>query len=690
MATLLFEIGTEEIPARFMEGAFQYMESFIKEKFKELRIDFEKARATGTPRRLILFVEGIAEKQKDLEQEIIGPPAKVAFDATGNVTKAGEGFAKAQGVSIDELKIKETPKGEYVYIVKREEGKPTKELLPEILREMVLKFPWPKSMRWGKRKIRFARPIHWFLALFDGEVIKFKVSDIESSNVTYGHRFLAPDPIMVNSPEEYSLAMEKAFVIYDHEKRKALIKEQVLKEAEAVNGVPDDDEDLLNEVTFLVEYPIATCGKFDRKYLDLPQEVLTTTMKEHQRYFPVFNQKGEIMPYFIVVNNIKAEDMDLITRGNERVLKARLADAKFFYDEDKKVPLENMFEKLKNVLFQEKLGTSYEKVMRFRKIANTLAERLVPEKKEKIDRCCILAKADLESQMVNEFDELQGIMGREYAYAQGEDPEVAEGIFEHYLPRHSKDKLPETDTGAIVGIADRIDTIVGCFGIGLIPTGSEDPYGLRRDALGIIQVILHKNYRVSLNHLTDMALEMLKDKLERNPSEIKAEVLNFFRQRLYNLWISEGYRYDIVDAILEVGFDDIVDAKKRLDALTNLSKDPQFESLMTTFKRVVNIIPKDFTEFEVNEDLFEKDVERELFQAVQSIEKEVEELISKGSYEEALRKLAGLKEKVDAFFDNVLVMDKDESKKNNRLALLNCIARLFSKIADLKKVVVKK
>ncbi len=690
MGKLLFEIGTEEIPARFMLDALKYMEDFIKKSFDELRIDYGKVRATGTPRRLVLMAEDVAEVQRDLEQEVIGPPARVAFDATGRVTKAGEGFARAQGVSVEDLKVKQTEKGEYVYIVKREKGRPTIELLPDVLSKMVLRFPWPKSMRWGSRKIRFARPIHWFLALFDNEVVKFKIADIESSNVTYGHRFLAPDPMVINHPDEYPEAMRRAYVIFDHEERKRIIKEQVEEQARKVGGRPDEDEDLLNEVTFLVEYPVATCGRFDEKFLDLPQEVLVTTMKGHQKYFPVFDDEGKLLSYFVVVNNIITDDMDVITRGNERVLKARLADAKFFYEEDKEVPLEEMFEKLKNVVFQEKLGTSYEKVMRFRQIALKLAERLVPDKKEKIDRCAILCKADLESQMVNEFDELQGVMGREYALLQGEDKEVAEGIYEHYLPRFSGDRLPETDTGAIVGIADRIDTIVGCFGIGLIPTGSEDPYGMRRDSLGIIQVILHKGYRLSLSELVNDAARLLEDRMERPAEDVKREVLDFFRQRLYHLWVSEGYRYDLVEAVIEAGFDDIVDAKKRLDALSRLAEEPEFEPLMTTFKRVVNIIPKDFTYTDVDESLFEKDVERELYQAVKGVEDRVNALIEEGSYEEALRLLASLKEKVDAFFDNVLVMEKDEKKRRNRLSLLNRIARLFGKIADLKKVVLKK
>ncbi len=688
--TLLLEIGTEEIPARFMKGAFEYMKSFLASKFDELRIDYEDIDATGTPRRLVLLAKNVAEKQRDVEQEVMGPPARVAFDATGSVTKAGEGFAKAQGVSVEDLKVKETPKGEYVYVVKKEEGKPTIEILPAIFEEMIKKFPFPKSMRWGRRKIRFARPIHWFLALFGKDVVKFSIEDLESGNFTYGHRFLAPDKIEIKEPEEYFAALKKAYVVCDHREREAIIKKQVEEEAKKVNGIPDDDKDLLNEVNFLVEYPVATIGRFSEEYLELPEAVLTTTMKEHQRYFPVFDKNGRIMPYFIVVNNIITDDMELITKGNERVLKARLADAKFFFDEDKRTPLMDMFEKLKNVVFQEKLGTSYEKVMRFREIALWLAEKLAPEKRELVDRCAILCKADLESQMVCEFTELQGVMGREYAKIQGEPEEVYEGIFEHYLPRFSGDELPKTITGALVGIADRIDTIVGCFGIGLIPTGSEDPYGIRRDTLGIIQVLLAKELEVSLSELIDESLNLLKDRIERDPQEVKKDVLEFFRQRLYHLWVSEGYRYDLVEAVLSAGFDNVVDAKRRLDALSELSKDPDFEALMVTFKRVVNIIPQDFDEADVDTSLFDKDEERKLFDAVKEIESKVEELIDKGNYLEALKLIASLKDKVDAFFDNVLVMDKDEAKRKNRLSLLNRIASLFRKIADLKKVALQK
>ena len=688
--TLLFEIGTEEIPAGFMEPALSFMERYITRAFNTQRVDHGDIITMGTPRRLVLMAKDVAETQRDKVEEVMGPPAKVAFDEAGNPTKAALGFAKGQGVAVEDLKVKETPKGAYVYVLKEEKGGQTMELLPGILEQLVRSIPFKKSMRWGNRDIRFARPIHWFLALFGEEVVEFEIEGIKSGRITYGHRFLAPDPIELARPEDYMEAMEKARVVVDHKARRASIWEQVQREAARVGGVPQEDEDLLNEVNFLVEYPVATCGTFDQEFLELPPEVLITPMKEHQKYFPVFDREGKLMNHFVVVNNILTDDMDLITQGNERVLRARLADARFFFQEDKETPLMDMFEKLKDVVFQEKLGTSYEKVMRFRQLALFMAEKVAPDKKDLVDRTALLCKADLESQMVYEFPELQGVMGREYARIQGEPREVYLGIYEHYLPRFAGDELPTTVTGALVGIADRIDTIVGCFGIGLIPTGSEDPYGIRRDTLGIIHVILSQGFRLSLGELIDKALEILGDKVERDPREVKEEVLNFLRQRLYHLWISEGFRQDLVDAVLSAGFDDLVATKKRLEALVAFSQDPNFEALMTTFKRVVNILPPDFTRDQVDPQLLTKDEEKALYQALLQLEGKVEELVAQENYLEALKTIATLKEKVDAFFDGVLVMDKDEAIKNNRLALLKRIARLFTGIADLSKVVLSK
>ena len=688
--TLLFEIGTEEIPAGFMEPALSFMERYMTRAFNTQRVDHGDIITMGTPRRLVLMAKDVAETQRDKVEEVMGPPAKVAFDEAGNPTKAALGFAKGQGVAVEDLKVKETPKGAYVYVLKEEKGGQTMELLPGILEQLVRSIPFKKSMRWGNRDIRFARPIHWFLALFGEEVVEFEIEGIKSGRITYGHRFLAPDPIELARPEDYMEAMEKARVVVDHKARRASIWEQVQREASRVGGVPQEDEDLLDEVNFLVEYPVATCGTFDQEFLELPPEVLITPMKEHQKYFPVFDREGKLMNHFVVVNNILTDDMDLITQGNERVLRARLADARFFFQEDKETPLMDMFEKLKDVVFQEKLGTSYEKVMRFRQLALFMAEKVAPDKKDLVDRTALLCKADLESQMVYEFPELQGVMGREYARIQGEPREVYLGIYEHYLPRFAGDELPTTVTGALVGIADRIDTIVGCFGIGLIPTGSEDPYGIRRDTLGIIHVILSQGFRLSLGELIDKALEILGDKVERDPRQVKEEVLNFLRQRLYHLWISEGFRQDLVDAVLSAGFDDLVATKKRLEALVAFSQDPNFEALMTTFKRVVNILPPDFTRDQVDPQFLTKEEEKALYQALLQLEGKAEELVAQEDYLEALKTIATLKEQVDAFFDGVLVMDKDEAIKNNRLALLKRIARLFTGIADLSKVVLSK
>lgn len=685
---LLFEIGTEEIPARFMEPAFSFIESYTREKFKEYRIDHGKIKVTGTPRRLVLFVEDVSERQARKEEEIIGPPANKAFDASGNVTKAGEGFARSHGVSVSDLKIKSTPKGEYVYIVKIDEGRETKEILPEFFVNLVKSIPWPKSMRWGSRRIRFARPIHWFLALFGSEVVEFEIEDIKSGNVTYGHRFLSRGPIVIKEPASYFSKLKENFVIVDHLERREIIVKQVEECARSIGALPERDEKLLDEVNFLVEYPVALLGSFEKKYLELPEEVLKVTMKEHQRYFPLVSKDGKLLPHFVVVANIITDDMSVIVKGNERVLKARLNDAKFFFNEDSKVPLEAMVEKLKNVVFQEKLGTSYEKIMRFRRISNYLAEKLVPDKVTIIDRCAYLCKADLESQMVYEFPELQGVMGRAYAYLRGENFEVAEGIFEHYLPRFAGDELPKTDAGAIVGIADRIDTIVGYFGIGVVPTGSEDPYGLRRDALAIIQIILNKKYRISLRELVRLAIEGLLDKIEKDPAVLEEEVLNFFRTRIYHYFVNEGIRGDVVDAVLDSGFDDIVDVKLRVEALYELSMDEKFDDIMKTFKRVVNIIPDDFEETEVDETLFEKEEERALYRAILQVEDSVKKHIMAEDYKLALKELLSLKPVVDSFFDNVLVMDKDERKKKNRLSLLNKLGSLFKSIANLKRVTV--
>ncbi len=687
---LLFEIGVEEIPASFMLPALDAMGKMVKRELANQRIGHGEIITWGTPRRLVLRVLDMAERQSDKEERVMGPPASVAFDADGNPTKAAQGFCKSQGVSLDQVERVTTPKGEYLSVVKREAGRETMEILRQFLPNLMAKIPFKKSMRWADYSFRFARPIHWILALFGNEVVEFTIEDITTGRVTYGHRFLAPQPITLESPQGYQERLREAYVVVDHQERKRMIWEGVTEKAGEVKGTAMEDEELLEEINFLVEYPVPLRGTFEKEYLALPKEVLITPMKEHQRYFPIFDEKGNLLPHFVVVSNMVTENMDLIVEGNERVLRARLADAKFFFEEDKKVPLERYFEKLKDVVFQEKLGTSYEKVMRFKELAKMIAQKVAPEKESLVDRTAILAKADLESQMVYEFPELQGVMGREYARIQGEDPEVADGIYEHYLPRFAGDEIATTLTGAIVGIADRLDTIVGCFGIGLTPTGSEDPYGIRRDVLGLLRTIYEKGFRLSLSELVNASAQLLSSKMERPSQEVEEEVIAFIRQRLYNQLVGQGYRQDIVDAVLSEAFDDVVETMKRLDALVEVSHDPQFEQLMTTFKRVVNIIPEGFEGTEVNQSLLQEEEEKALFEEVKRVEPQVKEAKEKEDYSGALAKIVSLKEKVDAFFDNVLVMDKDERVKKNRLSLLNRISHLFKGIADLSKVVLPK
>ncbi|RLB07319.1 MAG: glycine--tRNA ligase subunit beta, partial [Deltaproteobacteria bacterium] len=505
---MLLEVGTEEIPSLFIPKALDAMKEILKNEMDAQRVDYGEIKAVGTPRRLALFAE-LEQRQRPLEKERLGPPKNVAFDTQGRPTKAALGFAQREGVRVDDLEIVHTGKGEYLCVRKQEAGRQTREILSEVLPRLIASIPFPKSMRWSDLELRFARPIHWILALFDAEVVPFTMENLTSASFTRGHRFLHPDLIEVKGFKDYLEGLRQASVVVDPEERRELIRRRVREAAQKVGGRPLEDEDLLEEITYLVEYPVAICGRFDNGYLDLPKEVLITAMQQHQRYFPVVDGQGRLLPYFVAVSNIMARDMEVVREGNERVLRARLADAQFFFQEDQKVPLEQRVQELKGVIFQAKLGTSYEKVIRIRELALRLAEELAPEDKEVVARGAYLCKADLVTEMVGEFPHLQGVMGREYALRSGEDPAVAQVIFEHYLPRFAGDALPSTKAGDMVSIADKLDTIIGCFGVGLIPTGASDPFALRRQALGIIHIILDKGYTISLQKMITMALESL-------------------------------------------------------------------------------------------------------------------------------------------------------------------------------------
>lgn len=684
---LLLEIGTEEIPSSFVLMALKEIEENAKKLFETYRIGFSEIKALGTPRRLTLYMGQVEEKQRDFVTEVLGPAKRVAYDEKGNPTKAALGFARGQGVKVEELHIKATDRGEYVCVIKRKQGGETGTLLRKILPELITSLSFPKSMRWGETRLRFARPIHWILALFGGEVIDFQLEELRSGSLTYGHRFLKPQAIPVQNFSTYLQALREAYVIVDPNERRESIRKQLVEVASQLGGKPLEDEALLDTVTFLVEYPKVIWGQFNPSYLKLPRELLITTLREHQKYFSVVDSKGQLLPYFLVVSNMVARDMSIIRQGNERVLKARLADAEFFFHEDQKRSLETRLEDLKQVIFQEKLGTSYEKVQRFTQLALYLASIIDESLKPLVARTAQLCKADLVTEMVKEFPNLQGIMGSEYARLSGEPEEVVKGILEHYRPRFAGDAIPESTSGALVSLADKLDTIVGCFGVNLIPTGSEDPYALRRQALGIIHIILGKEYSLSLNDLISQSLQLLQGKLLRPPEEVKKEVLEFFKVRFINLLTSQGIRQDTIEAVLSVEFDDLVDSYKRILALAEFRNDPGFESLLIAFKRVINIIPKGFSG-KVNPNLFVHDEEKDLYQAVLKIKDLVTSAFAQKEYKKALAEISTLRSPVDRFFTGVLVMVEDPEIRANRLALLDTIADLFRGFADFSKLAV--
>jgi glycyl-tRNA synthetase beta chain len=681
---LFLEIGTEEIPAAFLPRAMADMDSLIRKELQTARISHGEIRTFATPRRLALHVNDVAGRQPDADVTAMGPAKKVAFDADGKPTRAAEGFAKGQGVEVQDLTVIETEKGEYVAVTKRLIGRPTAEILTEILPRLVGAIPFRKSMRWGDLDVRFARPIHWIVALFDGVVVPFTFGSVNSGSMSRGHRFMANAAFPVRDFNHYLDECERHFVIPDPDKRMEIIRREVEQAARATGGRVLPDEDLLEQVTFLVEYPSVVCGSFPTDFLQVPREVLITSMREHQRYFSVVDKEGKLLPHFITVNNTLAEDPAVVVKGNERVLRARLADARFFFDEDRKTSLEDRVEDLKGVVYQARLGTSYEKMERFRELAGRLADQLCPGLKDKVLRAAYLCKADLVTGMVGEFPELQGVMGREYALYAHEDPDVATAIHQHYLPNQAGGELPTSSVGALVSIADKLDTICGCFGVGLIPTGTADPYALRRSALGIIAIVMDREYGVSLSGLIDSSLELLRDKLSREPAEVRSDVLEFFRGRYVNL-MAGRYPADVVDSAVAVAFDDLNDAAARIGALAEFKGRDDFEPLAVAFKRVCNMV-KDGLDLPVEEALFQEDAERELFIAFNGVAAVARGMIGTNDYLGALVEIAGLRGPVDAFFDRVMVMADDERVRDNRFALLTGISRLFGSIADFSRL----
>lgn len=685
MRDLLLEIGTEEIPARFIPQTLSSMRDLMGRYFEDYRIPHGPIIPLGTPRRLVLKVEGVAERQQEAVSKVIGPPVKVAFDEGGRPTKAALSFAERQGVAVEELGREDTERGMYLCVVKERAGEEAASLLAELLPKLILAIPFPRGMRWGTLEIRFVRPIHWIVALFGSQVIPFSLDGIASGNVTYGHRFMSPGPVAVRDVEQYMRAMADGHVLLDPGQRLQAVRHVVAEAARREAGEAVMDEALLDEVTNMVEYAVAGCGRFSSQYLTLPRDVLISAMGKHQRYFPVEDGAGKLMPRFVFVSNTRVSDEGVVREGNERVLSARLADAKFFFDEDTKRPLADYVEELAGRVFQAELGNVYDKAQRVQEIAGYLAERLSPRVEEMVRRAAWLCKADLETEMVGEFPDLQGIMGREYALASGEGEAVAQAIYEHYLPRYAGDNLPRSDAGAIVAVADRVDSIVGCFAVGLIPSGSEDPYGLRRQALGTVAILRDRGYRFSLTALVNQAAAVLEHSMSVDTNSVRSDVISFVNQRMAYLFLTEGYAQDLVNSVIAAGCDDVVQVEKRLQALDEFRRRPDFDKLTVTFKRVSNILP-DEEVGQVREDLFCEPAEDELARSVSEVKGRIQEALRRERYGDALQAIATLRRPVDQFFDSVLVMEKDQALRRNRLALLAAVAAFFKPVADFKKI----
>lgn len=687
MSQLLFEIGTEEIPASYIRPALAFLEQAVQEKFRELGLSFGWVRSAGTPRRLTLAVDDVQDEQPTRLQEHIGPAKQAAFAADGQPTKAALGFARSKGVAVEDLQIISTAKGEYVMAAEEIKGKTAAELLPALLEELVRAIPFPKSMRWGKTKLTFARPVQWLLALHGGKVVEMRVEHLQAGDTTLGHRFLSPEPVQVRSFEDYLAKLADKAVIADSDERRAVVIAEVKKAVQEQAGAEAEpllDEGLLDIVTNLVEKPHGVCGSFEEKFLALPAEVLITSMREHQKYFPVVSSCGKLLPYFVAVNNNAVADQELAVSGHQRVLRARLEDALFFYHEDTKKSLASRIDGLSGIIFQHQLGTMAEKRDRIIALTAWLADQLAPAQKPDALRAAELAKADLLTEMVGEFPTLQGIIGRCYALLDGEQEAAAEAIREHYLPVRAGGELPQSLPGAIVGLADRIDTIVGCFAIGERPTGSKDAFGQRRLALGLINIIRSLNLRLSLIELAEKALAGYADKIAAKEDTL-TEAMNFIRLRFENDLIAAGKNQAAVEAGTSVAFADLNDCLARIEALEAMRGSEDFAVLAGSCKRIANII-KDNVETSVDESLLTEAAEKDLFAVGKAVQAQVEPLLAEGDYPAALRAMLIMKAPVDAFFDQVMVMDENPAVRANRLNLLTKLLGLVRRVGDISKM----
>jgi len=693
MPDFLLEIGTEEIPAGYLAPAASALAGMVREQLAAGRLDAGEPRTLYTPRRIVLFVPGLPDAQDDFSEKVQGPSVKIAFDASGKPTKAAAGFARGQGVAVDDLVVEETKNGPYVFAEKTVKGSPTRDVLARVVPQVIPRLPFPKSMHWVEVTFSFARPIRSVLALLDDEVVPFECAGVTSGRVTHGHPFLAPDAIEIERADldAYRSALRETFVIVDVDERRDLTRSQI-EALLAAHGASLTELDLLDEVTNLVEYPNAVEGAFPEHYLDVPSEVVQAAMMEHQRYFPVRDASGKLVNRFITVSNRPAEYADSIREGNERVLNARLSDAEFFWREDRKLPLQSYAGQLTGVTFQEKLGSYADRVNRIAEVGRFIAGELgcPAVVVKKVTRAAQLCKADLVTEMVGEFPSLQGIVGREYAKADGEDAEVAAAVAEHYQPRSVRDDLPRTRVGTILALADKFDSLVGCFAAGLAPTGNQDPYALRRQTVGIIRIVLTGELVLSLDGVLAKAKGLLPAGLA-GVRTVEEDVRTFVQDRLYYYFLDDETPHDLIRAVLKPGFDDLLDLSRRLASLRKLAGTHDWHKLVTAVERTHNIT-RDFTPAgDVDEALLTEPEEVKLHGLYLEVRDLITTLIDRHQYGE----VCDLYESTFAvplhvFFEKVFVNVEDDAVRTNRLTLLKLINRLFAdRVADLSQILIE-
>ena len=675
---LLFEIGAEEIPAGFMPNILGQLKQLAETKLNDAHLPFESIETYGTPRRLALIVKGIADASAEISERHKGPSASIAYDADGNATKAAIGFARGKGLDVADLVVEDG----YIYAETKTAGVPAKDIVSEMLPQLITGLNFPKSMHWGDLDAKFVRPVRWLVALLDEEVIPVEFATVKSGNVTRGHRFLGADEITIKNAASYVDTLKENFVMVDQDARRELISKQLHDIAASKNASIVWDDDLLEEINYLVEWPTALCGGFEESYLALPDAAIITPMKDHQRYFPLVDQDGKLLPMFLTVRNGSDHSIEVVQAGNERVLRARLDDAKFFFNEDRKKPLIDRQDGLTKIVFQEGLGNLADKTERLLKLGRVFGEEcgLHEDAAVVLERATELAKTDLTTGMVTEFTELQGVMGKEYALLDGESPEVAEAIFEQYLPRFAGDVLPQTEAGKVLSIIDKVDNIVATFSRGLIPTGSQDPYALRRQTIGILNILLGSEWNISLRPIFKASMELLNVPAEKQ-DELLGQVEEFFTLRLKNIFLDREVPHHVIDLLLSNNELSVADAEGLVNALLANRIDENVE-LVQAYTRMYNLV-KDVEYTGVNSDLLKEDAEKALFEAATKASEASSAAWEAGDYDAVVAVPATLVPAINKFFEDVMVMDKDEAIKANRLQLVRLAYNVMAIIGDI-------